>query len=414
MAGKNRGFRDIALIAMVALLFLGLALLSASLISGESRRSRILVEYEADRMAAGLVESFRSQGGRLDPSLLDPRVLGFGIYGPDGLLAAGFGDAPSSMDGRDDSKPFRYDEGRHALILARPLGMGPARGGMPGLMKRMGKRLRGPGGLLYLSIAIGDFYRTSLRYRTASLLVPVFIAGLAAVFIALLMSNFRFRRRALEQETLARLGESARTLAHEIRNPLGAIRIQTGLLRKRMRGEEAKELDAIEEETERLNVLTRRVGDFLRNPLGRPESIDLPDFLRDLAGRLPYPLALARELPGLRVHFDRELLRSVIENLVRNAHESYGEGQEGGEVELSLGREGARVVVAVSDRGAGIAQGLGEKVFDPFYTSKTQGSGIGLPLARRFVEAAGGSLELKPREGGGTVAKVSLPDGGAA
>ena len=184
--------------------------------------------------------------------------------------------------------------------------------------------------------------------------------------------------------------------------------MQAGLIRKKTRGEADRELDAIEEETERLNVLTRRVGDFLRNPLGSPELIELPTFLRDLAGRMPHPLLLAPELPRLAVLFDRELLRSVMENLARNAHESYG--SEGGEVEVSLFREAGRVVVAVSDRGPGIPAEARGRVFDPFYTSKTQGSGIGLPLARRFVEAAGGHLSLLPREGGGTQARVALPE----
>jgi hypothetical protein len=416
MSRTGRDFRENSLIVMLGALFLGLALLSAFLIAGESRRARILVEYEADRIASGLVEAFRAQGEELDPAVLDPRILGFGIYRPDGRLATGFGNAPASLEPGEEAAPFRFDEPRRALVLARPLGMGPGRAERPGMMSHMPRKGRGPGGLFYLSMGIGSYYRSSILYRTAAILVPIIIAALAAAFLSLLLSNFRFRRRALEQETLARLGESARTLAHEIRNPLGAIRMQTGLLRKKMRGEADRELDAIEEETERLNLLTRRVGDFIRNPRGTPELLELSDFLRDLAGRLPFPLLLPPELPRAALLFDRELLRSVIENLARNARESYGSG--GGEVELSLlreaSRDGGRVVLSVLDRGPGIPAGLEAKVFDPFFTSKTQGSGIGLPLARRFVEAAGGSLSLLPRAGGGTEARIVLPEGGPA
>jgi two-component system sensor histidine kinase HydH len=83
-------------------------------------------------------------------------------------------------------------------------------------------------------------------------------------------------------------------------------------------------------------------------------------------------------------------------------------------VEIALSREGGRITIAVRDKGKGIPGELLKKVFDPFYTDKIHGSGIGLPLARRFVEAAGGTLTLAPRTGGGTEARVVLPAGGAS
>jgi signal transduction histidine kinase len=414
MSPKNRGSGEIApLLLIFGALFLGLALLSAFLIAGESRRARILVEYEADRLASGLLDAFRSQS-EVDPALFDPRILGFGIYRSDGALLAGFGEAPASIPPAQALSPFRYDEARKSLALSRPLGMGGFGAGEGrSMMQRMGRRGRGAGGLFYFSMGIGSYYRSRLLYKSASFMVPILIATLAAAFLWLLSSNLRFRRRAAERETLARLGESARTLAHEIRNPLGAIRLQTGLIRRKLGGEADRELGIIEEETERLNALTRRVGDFLRNPLGDPELVDLAEFLREIAGRSPYAIRLPEEPPPAFVLFDRELLRSVVENLARNAQESYGEARQGGEVEMELSREGARVILAVLDRGSGIDPELMDKVFDPFYTSKAQGSGIGLSLARRFVEAAGGSLSLGPRQGGGAEARITLPAGGS-
>jgi two-component system, NtrC family, sensor histidine kinase HydH len=216
------------------------------------------------------------------------------------------------------------------------------------------------------------------------------------------------RRRAEERETLALLGDSARTLAHEIRNPLSAIRIQTGLLRKRLPGASARELDVIDEEAERLNVLSRRVGEFVKNPRGSPEPLQVGEFLCDLAERLPHPVRLSPDVPALTVSFDRELLRSVIENLVRNAWESYGESAGDRDIEVRASRQGSRALIVVRDHGRGIPADLEEKVFDPFFTDKVHGSGVGLPLARRFVEGAGGTLALVPAAGGGTEARVSL------
>ncbi len=183
--------------------------------------------------------------------------------------------------------------------------------------------------------------------------------------------------------------------------------MQTELLRRA--GASARELAIIDEEVERLNLLSRRVGDFLRSPGGSPERVILAEYLEDLARRSPWPMRLSEALPRVAVSFDRELLRSVVENLVRNAWESYGERSGERLIDVGLSRDNGRVVLTVSDRGAGIPAGAEEKVFDPFFTDKIHGSGIGLPLSRRFVEAAGGTLSLRPREGGGTEARVVLP-----
>ena len=148
----------------------------------------------------------------------------------------------------------------------------------------------GPAGALFLSMDISSFRRSQLLYRAAAVVSPFVVAGLAALFFSLLASNIRHRRRAQEQETLARLGESARTLAHEIRNPLSAIRIQTSLLRKKIPGRCVRPLDAIDEEVERLSLLSRRVSDFLKNPRGSPRQIALEGFFGSLPpGRRPRP-----------------------------------------------------------------------------------------------------------------------------
>ena len=139
---------------------------------------------------------------------------------------------------------------------------------------------------------ITSYYRQRTLSLGAAALAPFAVAGIAALFLSLLASNIRHRRRAEEQETLARLGESARTLAHEIRNPLGAIRIQTGLLRKRIPAADSSQLDVIDEEMERLSLLSRRVSDFMKNPRGSPQRILVEDFLRELAAKPPAPFVV--------------------------------------------------------------------------------------------------------------------------
>ncbi|HYW85334.1 MAG TPA: ATP-binding protein, partial [Spirochaetia bacterium] len=416
------------LVPGVLVLFAGLAVLAVFLLIGESRRAGILVEYEADRLASSILDSLRFAGS-LDTGALDSRVRGFALYDSTGRALARQGNAPELSDVAEARSGFSYDSPHRLLTLVRVLGMGgpgmrgmmgPRGGGMPGLSQRPGSG-RGPGpgqepgpgqgpgplGLfhspivLYFSMDITSYYRQQFLYRAAALLAPLTVAGIAALFLSFLAASIGQRRRAEERETLARLGESARTLAHEIRNPLGAIRIQTGLLRKRIPASDSSPLNAIDEEVERLSILTRRVADFMKNPRGIPQRILVQDFLRELSGKLPAPFVFTTgtEQSQMKMRFDPELLRSVVENLVRNGRESYDEGSGDQRVEVDLSQEKGRVVISVLDRGRGIPPDLSEKVFDPFFTDKVHGSGVGLSLSRRFVEAAGGTLTLLPRRG---------------
>ena len=415
-------------------LFAGLAVLSVFLLIGESRRAGILVEYEADRMASSLMDSLRFAGS-LDTGALDPRVRGFALYDSSGKALARQGDAPE-LSAVEEARPgFSYDSPHRLLTLVRVLGMGgpgmrgmmgPRGGAMPGLGRGLGAgpgpgpgQGRGPQGpfhgpaILFFSMDMASYYRQQFLYRAAAVLAPITVAGIAALFLSFLAASISQRRRAEERETLARLGESARTLAHEIRNPLGAIRMQTGLLRKRISASDSSPLDAIDEEVERLSLLTRRVSDFMKNPSGTPRQILVEGFLRELAAKLPAPfvVAAARDQSQTEITFDPDLLRSVVENLVRNATESYDEGSGSQQVEVDLSREKGHVVISVLDRGRGIPPDLSEKIFDPFFTDKVHGSGVGLSLSRRLVEAAGGTLTLLRRTGGGTEARVTLPAG---
>lgn len=326
------------------------------------------LEYDADRIAAGLLDEYRS-GGVVDEGGFSPGILGFAVYAPTGAPIVAVGEVPAAFQAGESGRAFLYDPADGMLTLVRPVGMGV---GPMNDMMRPGRGLRGSadmttgrGGTILLKMNAQAYYRTHRRYVGATILAPLGIAGVAVCFLLLVASNNRYRRRAEEHETLARLGESSRTLALEIRNPLGAIRIQTSRLRRIAGDQGARELDVIDEEVERLNVLSRRVRDFLRSPGGQPEKIGLAGFLRDLARRSPYPLRLPASLPDASVMFDRTLLRSVVENLARNAWESHGDATGDRPVDMALQRKGARVILTVGDRGRGLPDDRGEKVFDP-------------------------------------------------
>jgi signal transduction histidine kinase len=102
-------------------------------------------------------------------------------------------------------------------------------------------------------------------------------------------------------------------------------------------------------------------------------------------------------------------IRQAVLNLLRNAREATPSGGAGGVIELSVLAEGMSVVLLVADRGGGIPEGLRERVFDPFFSTKGEGTGLGLATTRRIVEAHGGTLGWSAREGGGTVFRLALP-----
>jgi signal transduction histidine kinase len=399
-----------------SVLFAGLAVLAGFFLAGESRRARLLAEYEADRTASALVEAYRN-GDEIDPSTVDPRVLGFGIY-RSGESLVNLRNAPAALGGGEQSFGFTFDPRSRTLLVVKPLGAGGM--GMAGMLppqamgRRGGQMTRGPGraGVAALLMDARGYYRSRALSRAAAVAVPVIVAGLTALFLSLSASNRRYRQAAEDHEMLAKLGEVSHTLAHEIRNPLSAIRIQTALLR-RAAGPAASErpLAIIDEEVARLTLLTRRISDYLRDPKGSPEHVAVEPFLRDITARLPWTVQLRLEAGSAQVDCDRELLRSVIENLARNAYESYPEETpaQSREVLLQTALRTGRVAISVCDRGSGIPPERAKTAFTPFVTDKVGGSGIGLAISKRFVEAAGGTLELLPREAGGTQALVLLP-----
>jgi two-component system sensor histidine kinase PilS (NtrC family) len=220
-------------------------------------------------------------------------------------------------------------------------------------------------------------------------------------------------------DRLAGVGELAAGLAHEIRNPLASIAGSSQLLRESASssGESATLLDIIGRESQRLNGL---ITDFLAytGPSQRNTTrLDVAALLRDVAEAVR--AGEAREkgvavelaaLPALVVEGDGEQLKQVAWNLVRNAVQAT---PAGGKVMIDgfeQIRHGSRYVVAmVVDTGAGIAPGILEKIFNPFFTTKEGGTGLGLSISHRIVHQHKGFIEVRPAPGKGCAFSVFLP-----
>ncbi len=213
------------------------------------------------------------------------------------------------------------------------------------------------------------------------------------------------RRRDRERETMLA------GIAHEVRNPLGAIELFAGALAEDLRGRpEAGLVARIRKEVAGLD---RLVEDFLDYARARPlalEEIDAALFAGEVR-ELALPLALERgvELTAEgsgRLVGDRHALRRAALNLALNAIEASGSG---GRVEIAVHVQSSEAVLEVRDRGPGLSGEARERLFEPFFTTKERGTGLGLALARKAAEAHGGKLVLRQREGGGTTARVALP-----
>ncbi|MDT8299551.1 MAG: HAMP domain-containing sensor histidine kinase, partial [Spirochaetaceae bacterium] len=242
------------------------------------------------------------------------------------------------------------------------------------------------------------------------------VAGLSLTALLMLILQQRaairlavYRRDEERKARLVQLGMAARTLTHEIRNPLGIIKVQTALLKKTLGPEAAEGLEMVDGEVNRLSTLTERVREWLADPAGKPETLNAAEEITNLIARLSWEVTFVKPEETVTLKMDRSLFATTMENLIRNAVESQ-EGIPGASPPAVLMESDAHSVrLSVLDHGGGLPGGEKERLFDPFFTTKTQGSGVGLALSKQAVEAAGGTLTLNNRKEGGACALIILP-----
>ncbi|GHV95539.1 hypothetical protein AGMMS50293_18590 [Spirochaetia bacterium] len=278
------------------------------------------------------------------------------------------------------------------------------------------------GRYFYIDISHPEYWRV----RTlATILFPLTeIAMLILIFYIrrLYLRNREYREKIDAQQNLVVMGTAAGTLAHEIKNPLLSIRLQTGILEK-LSGENGKdEINIINQEVDRLSALVYRVNDYLREPGGERAPLDISNLLAETSIRIFGKNIIDKNSAASAIIFaDENRIRSVLENILRNALES---GSLPAEIGAAVNIEGKAVggaqnlVIRVFDRGRGIPGKDIKRVFDPFFTSKSTGTGIGLAISKRFTEAAGGSISIENRdiprggdngEGGGLTVTLVFP-----
>jgi signal transduction histidine kinase len=213
--------------------------------------------------------------------------------------------------------------------------------------------------------------------------------------------------------------EMARQVAHEIKNPLTPIQLSAEHL-LRVHTDEGRPLGAVVEgcintilgQVRLLRQIASEFSSFASSPQVKLGPVAVPELLAEilepyrsgLAGRIEIRNGVSGPLPQVLV--DRTLVLRALANVVENAlHAMPGQG----ELIVSGTVEGDSLVVTVRDTGVGMDEEALARVFEPYFSTKTSGTGLGLPIARRNVELSGGSIEVESRKGQGTTVKVRLP-----
>jgi two-component system sensor kinase FixL len=232
-----------------------------------------------------------------------------------------------------------------------------------------------------------------------------------------LAARVRIEARLREQTALARLGEMAAVIAHEVKNPLAGVRGAIQVIGGRL-PPDSKDALMIKEIVTRIDALNELMKDlllFARPPRPRPAVVEIgalvaatAEFLSDDPAIKYVDVKVEGVIPPIVA--DPELLKIVFVNLlVNSAHAMQGRGT----IHVSLASIGDTCQIAIGDSGPGIPVEIREKIFTPFFTTKARGSGLGLVTAKRLVEAHHGSISVECPSGGGTTVTLVLPAQGA-
>lgn len=267
------------------------------------------------------------------------------------------------------------------------------------------RRAWGPGrGNVLLAMEIESPQAAELRSAAARTLAIGLLAALALVGVAAFLLRLELRRHEQErvrerERRLASLGEMSAVLAHEIRNPLASLKGNAQLLAGSIEGDKPKaKAQRVVDEAVRLEKLTQDLLAFVRTGELARTAAEPATIVRDIVDA---DLSHAPKTWSL----DVERMREALVNLVDNGKAA------GGPVEVRMTEQGRRLVIEIRDHGPGVPAADRDKIFEPFFTGKTQGTGLGLAITRRIVELHRGTITVDDAPDGGALFRIEIPDG---
>jgi signal transduction histidine kinase len=200
---------------------------------------------------------------------------------------------------------------------------------------------------------------------------------------------------------------------HEVKNPLGIIKVSAGALRQRARDPAAETLSAcIEDEVDRMDATVRRLLELARPPEPALQPTDVGALIRQTLDRLGPDLSAARiavrcDLDAIpRVSADAEEIRGALLNLFLNARQAM---PDGGELQVRLRSAADLVEIEVEDSGVGMDEATRRQLFRPFFTTRHGGTGLGLAIVKRVIEDHNGAIRVESRPGQGSRFTLTLP-----
>lgn len=231
--------------------------------------------------------------------------------------------------------------------------------------------------------------------------------------------QIEIQQNMARSERLATIGKMAAKVAHEIRNPLSSISLNAEILQDELKSDrfnidEAQSLlSSIMREVDRLANLTNEYLQFSRMPRSQNEPHDIVRLIQNLTLFIDSELRannieLKMNLPEkpILLKMDKDQMHRVLLNLVRNSIEALSQG---GLINIDLVNNDSLLEIHVSDTGNGIAPDQLDKVFEPFYTTKDIGTGLGLPISKQIIEEHGGSIRYVEKETPGANFLITLP-----
>lgn len=219
----------------------------------------------------------------------------------------------------------------------------------------------------------------------------------------------RARAQEIEAERLRAFRETARRVAHEMRNPLTPIRLAVSQLARSGNGQHREVIDVLMAESSRLEQIAREFTEFGRLPEGPPAPVDFTELLSELVRTSLPPTMTARmqldaDTPVLLGHYDP--LRRAFSNVLRNAVEACGEE---GTLDITVAHEvDGGVRIEISDHGPGVPPDVAHRIFDPYFTGKAGGTGLGLALVKQTIEMHGGTISVLETPGGGATFVIRM------
>lgn len=252
-----------------------------------------------------------------------------------------------------------------------------------------------------------QFFRRMLLYLgIGGLTALLFFGGVIVVAIRRL---FRAEEALQRQNRLAQLGQMAAMVAHEIRNPLSIIKGSADVLQKKYASQSDELFDFIPEEINRLN---RLVSDFLQFARRRNltlEPANPAEIITLLSGQINDPrirAELGEAAPSLKL--DRDAFKQVLLNIIENARQAIPpEGRV--TIRAAVTGRPKRYRISIEDNGCGMSPETLQKIFDPFFSTRAAGSGLGMAITRQLVEQMGGQIAVSSKENEGTTVNLEFP-----